>query len=85
VRHQGIEPSDAKPMALAAITDTGRGMNASELARAFDPFFTTREGGTGLGLPVCLEIMTRHQGAIRLESQPGAGTTALLTLPLRSL
>lgn len=83
VRRPGLEQTDAKPMALASIADTGRGMNATELARAFDPFFTTREGGTGLGLPVCLEIMTRHHGAIRLESQPGAGTTALLTLPLR--
>jgi len=70
-------------MALAAVADTGRGMDPAQLARAFDPFFTTREGGTGLGLPVCLEIMTRHRGAIRLESQLGAGTTALLTLPIR--
>ena len=83
VHHPVVEQPDAMPMALAAVADTGRGMNTSELARAFDPFFTTRDGGTGLGLPVCLEIMTRHQGAIRLESQLGAGTTALLTLPIR--
>jgi signal transduction histidine kinase len=64
------------------LTDTGPGIPADELRRAFDPFFTTKRDGTGLGLAICHGIVEQHQGEIRLESEIGRGTTALVRLPL---
>jgi signal transduction histidine kinase len=64
------------------ITDTGAGIPAEELRRVFDPFFTTKRDGTGLGLAICHGIVAQHQGEIRLESEVGRGTTALVRLPL---
>jgi PAS domain S-box-containing protein len=61
--------------------DTGIGMSAVELVRAFEPFFSTKgEYGTGLGLAICQQIIDQHRGTIRLDSSPGAGTTVTLTL-----
>lgn len=63
--------------------DSGCGMDKDTLDKIFEPFFTTKEKGTGLGLPVCSGIVKTHNGELRLESQPGAGTTAVLLLPHR--
>ena len=64
------------------IVDNGPGIPADELRRVFDPFFTTKRDGTGLGLAICHGIVEQHQGEIRLESEVGRGTTALVLLPL---
>ena len=64
------------------IADTGPGVPAEELRKVFDPFFTTKRDGTGLGLAICHGIVEQHQGEIRLESEAGRGTTALVRLPL---
>ncbi|MDP2810734.1 MAG: ATP-binding protein [Rhodocyclaceae bacterium] len=65
------------------VTDTGVGMSATQQARAFDPFYTTRPvgSGTGLGLTVAHDIVQAHDGRITIDSQPGAGTTMTLFLP----
>lgn len=65
------------------ITDSGKGMTADELERAFEPFYTTKPigKGTGLGLPTCLGIVKSHGGFIDLSSDPGNGTTASVYLP----
>jgi signal transduction histidine kinase len=47
----------------------------------FEPFFSTKEGGTGLGLAVSRQILQAHGGTIRCESQPGTGTTFVIRLP----
>jgi two-component system, NtrC family, sensor histidine kinase HydH len=65
-----------------AIRDTGKGMDARELERAFDELFTTKVGGSGLGLAFVARVMEAHGGRARLESAPGAGTTVELELPL---
>ena len=75
---------DARPVASLQISDTGCGIKEDDLARAFDPFFTTKKTGSGLGLPICLDIVTRHGGNLRLESVEGRGTTATVLLPLRT-
>jgi signal transduction histidine kinase len=63
------------------VEDSGVGIPADVLARVTEPFFTTRRGGTGLGLPICQEIAERHGGELRIESQPGQGTRATLRFP----
>jgi signal transduction histidine kinase len=66
------------------VTDTGEGIDADKLPRVFDVFFTTREGGTGLGLPIARRIVEEHGGTLALSSRPGRGTTARIELPVRA-
>lgn len=70
------------PTVLVAIRDTGAGIGPEELARVATPFFTTRAGGTGLGLAVARQWVTRHDGSLRITSEVGEGTTARVILPL---
>jgi two-component system sensor histidine kinase PilS (NtrC family) len=56
------------------VADTGRGIPLTELERIFDPFYTTKPDGTGLGLPTVHRIVEGHHGALSVESQPGVGT-----------
>jgi PAS domain S-box-containing protein len=62
------------------IADTGKGMTAAEQQKLFHPFFSTKVGGTGLGLPLTQQIITEHDGAIACESTPGKGTTFIIHL-----
>ena len=65
------------------LEDGGDGIAAEDLPRVFEPLYTTkpRGSGTGLGLPLVREIVAAHGGTVRLESRPGAGTTAFIELP----
>jgi len=63
------------------VRDGGEGMSEGVLPRAFDAFFTTREGGTGLGLPIARRIVEAHGGRLDLQSREGEGTLATLSLP----
>lgn len=64
-----------------AVTDTGRGMTRAELDRAFDDFHTTKPSGTGLGLSVVRRLVGDVGGAVRAETEPGAGSTFTIDLP----
>jgi signal transduction histidine kinase len=78
------QPSpEGRPVALLQVSDTGCGISRDHLRQVFNPFFTTKQTGTGLGLPICLDIVTRHGGSLRLESIEGQGTGATVLLPLR--
>lgn len=68
-------------LVILSISDTGKGMTAAELSQAFDPFYTTKATGTGLGLPTVKSIVDRHGGQIDLLSEPGKGTQMTITLP----
>lgn len=64
-----------------SIRDEGCGMSEEELTRVFQPFYSKRQGGTGLGLPIVKDIVHVHQGMIEMESQTDKGTTVKLFLP----
>jgi len=63
------------------ISDNGLGMDELTRARIFDPFFTSREEGTGLGLALCRKIVDEHGGRVEVESAPGEGTEFVISLP----
>jgi len=65
-----------------AVSDTGVGMNRATLRRAFEPFFTTRVCGTGIGLAVVREVAERHGARLAVTSRRGQGTTFTLTFEL---
>lgn len=66
-----------------AVRDEGRGIAPEDLDRIWDPFFTTRTDGTGLGLALVRKTVTAHGGALRVESALGHGTTFFVSLPAR--
>ncbi len=66
------------------LRDTGHGIAPEHLHSLFTPFFSTKEGGTGLGLTICRELISQHQGEITLESEVDHGTTCLIRLPLQT-
>jgi PAS domain S-box-containing protein len=63
------------------VKDVGNGMDASQKSRALDLFYTTRTGGTGLGLNLCRRIVENHRGKIDIESELGQGTTVRIRIP----
>ena len=64
------------------VDDNGPGVTAELYEQIFEPFFSARCGGTGLGLPLARSVAEAHQGTLRLESSPGAGARFILCLPL---
>ncbi|MEI4791133.1 PAS domain S-box protein [Bacillus sp. FJAT-53060] len=68
---------------VISLRDEGCGMTEDKLKRLGEPFYTTKERGTGLGLMVSYKIIEEHQGTIEVESEEGVGTVFHLTLPLR--
>jgi len=75
-----VEPS-GKDRLSVKISDTGCGMTSEEVERIFNPEYTTKEKGLGLGLPLAHEIVRGHGGEIRVFSGPGSGTTFEIILP----
>jgi signal transduction histidine kinase len=66
-------------------SDTGHGIPKEYINRIFDPFFTLKYGGTGLGLTIVHGIVEAHKGTIEVESVQGKGTTFTINLPFRAL
>jgi len=73
-----------REMVKITIHDNGVGIDASDLAHIFDPFFTNRDNGYGLGLSIAYNIIEMHQGTINVESEKGRGTDINIFLPVRS-
>jgi PAS domain S-box-containing protein len=76
-----IETGCEDEMVSVRFRDTGAGMSPDQLARALEPFFTTKARGTGLGLPIVKTIVEAHKGTIDLASVPSRGTTVSLRIP----
>jgi len=71
----------ADPHVRISIRDQGHGIPPDVLRRIFDPYFTTKRGGTGLGLATAYAIVVKHGGHLSVESTPGAGTVFTVDLP----
>jgi PAS domain S-box-containing protein len=83
--HEGFRPARAtlaSRQVVIEISDTGAGIRPEEADRLFNPFFTTKERGTGLGLAVTHKIIEDHGGVIDFQSVSGVGTTFRIVLPL---
>lgn len=76
------EASNRPPLALLSVTDNGTGIAEADRQNIFDPFYSTKDGGTGLGLPLSLGIVENHGGEMAVESGPGKGTRMTVRLPL---
>jgi signal transduction histidine kinase len=63
------------------IQDTGKGIESEDLERVFEPFFSSRPDGTGLGLPIARRIAQAHGGELAVETEPGVGTSVTVRLP----
>ncbi|MCX5834610.1 MAG: ATP-binding protein [Deltaproteobacteria bacterium] len=75
-----VEPSGSDWISIK-FTDTGSGLTPEEIERIFNPEYTTKEKGLGLGLPIAHEIVRGHGGRILVQSTPGSGTTFDVRLP----
>ncbi len=67
---------------VISVTDTGPGMEKEVLNQAFFPYFTTKKGGTGIGLALSQKVVNEHGGTIKIHSIPGQGTEVIVTLPV---
>jgi C4-dicarboxylate-specific signal transduction histidine kinase len=65
-----------------SITDRGPGMSPDQLERVFEPYFTTKQHGLGLGLSICSTIVKSHQGKLNISNADGGGVTAVVSLPV---
>jgi two-component system, NtrC family, sensor kinase len=79
-----VEVAGTAAQVKIAITDTGAGIAPEHLEKIFDPFFSTKEKGTGLGLALVQQILAEHGGRIEVASPPAGGTTVTLILPVVS-
>jgi len=76
-----LEKPAAGPRVALSLIDTGKGIAADVLPKIFEPFFSTKTGGSGLGLPTTRKIVEAHQGAIEVQSELGKGTKFTIRLP----
>lgn len=82
VRTARSTDAERRPVAKIHVIDTGPGMSVETIEKIFRPYFTTKSGGTGLGLPTARRIVEAHEGRLELHSEPGRGTDFSITLPI---
>jgi nitrogen fixation/metabolism regulation signal transduction histidine kinase len=80
--HQSPATSTQPPTIVVQVTDTGVGMDQDALGRIFEPYFSTKATGTGLGLTIAKRNVELNGGSIAVTSQRGAGTTVTIELPV---
>ncbi|HZB27617.1 MAG TPA: ATP-binding protein [Gemmatimonadales bacterium] len=81
VAAEEIEAPEEHPFVFLEVSDTGLGMTPDTLQRIFDPFFSTKFAGRGLGLAAVMGIVRSHQGLIRIRTEPGQGTRFRVLFP----
>ena len=82
VKTRMVEDSRAGPQVRFLVEDTGSGIEPEAMKHLFDPFYTTREGGTGLGLFISQKLVKRHNGEIKVRRGRGIGSVFSITLPI---
>ena len=80
-----IDTKEKEKFLEIEVTDTGSGMPEEIRNKVFEPLFTTKAKGIGLGLAVCKSIIDRHKGQIEVKSKVGQGTTFNIKLPLKAV
>jgi signal transduction histidine kinase len=75
---------DDKPFVAISLKDTGGGVEPSFIDNIFNPFFTTKDRGSGLGLALSNKIVTHHGGHIEVKNTPGKGVTFIVYLPSKN-
>jgi len=65
------------------VSDTGKGIPKDKIKNIFDPFFTSKTRGPGVGLTLTLKIIQEHRGTVSVESEPGKGTIFAIRLPVK--
>ena len=78
----GLSVEEKDGEVLIAVEDSGTGIPEEYLPKIFEPYFTTKEAGTGLGLTITFKIVKEHDGAIDVRSRPGQGSTFTIALPV---
>jgi signal transduction histidine kinase len=81
LRTHRIAERKAEPRIALHVIDTGPGMTPETLCKIFEPYFTTKAGGSGLGLPTSRRIIEGHHGTLDVHTEPGRGTDFVLTFP----
>jgi signal transduction histidine kinase len=81
LRTRRASDPDGRPVNVLHVIDTGPGIDDQVRPKLFTPYFTTKSGGTGLGLPTTRRLVEAHHGRIELHSEPGRGTDFVLTFP----
>ena len=84
VRARAAGPAGRPDRLRIVVRDTGCGLRADEVAQIFRPFYTTRPGAAGLGLPLVRRIVEAHGGHVHVVSAPGRGTSVVIDLPAAS-
>jgi signal transduction histidine kinase len=79
---QGAHGPSGEALVEVRVADTGPGVPPEHVDRIFDPYFTTKEGGTGLGLALTRKIVQEHGGQIRVETAPAGGAVFVIRLPV---
>lgn len=81
LRTESALDAERRPEVKLHVIDTGPGIAPDKLERIFQPYFTTRAGGSGLGLPTARRLVEAHGGRLEVHSEPGAGTDFTIVLP----
>ena len=76
--------TDEGALLRVTVADTGRGMSVEEASRIFEHFYSTKQGGSGLGLSIVRRLVTDLHGSVRVESEPGKGTRMIMEIPASS-
>ena len=81
----GVDPPNRQSQIEISISDTGLGISPDRMERIFRPFYTTKRGGTGLGLSLCRRIIAQHGGTLTAESELHQGSRFIIRLPMRDV
>jgi signal transduction histidine kinase len=76
------EQSETPPLFTLSVTDSGPGIDENDIGKVFEPYFSKKPGGTGLGLALVKRIIEEHEGSIRAENTGGKGARFIITLPM---